>query len=182
MTRLAIKGRRVTLAPFEPEQITARYIAWLNDPDVNRYSRRHGKTTCEAEARAWLESLVDDERVLAVHVPGFGHVGNVKYGPVDWQGRRADISILIGERELWGQSVGAEAVYLVSRHLFETVGLERVDAGSYNPAFVRLVEKLGWTMHQVADDAIRVDGASFSYTLVSLSASQFSRLERFEPR
>lgn len=172
-------GRRVTLVPFGPDRITDRYVAWLNDPEVNAYSRRKGVHTTAADAGRYLSSLRDDEHVLAILVGG-EHVGNVKYGPVDWQNACADISILVGERAIWGQGIGAETVYLVSRHLLTDVGLNRVHADSFNPAFLRLVDRLGWRIEGVLRERVRLGDHFFDDTVVSLLAREFRVIDAFE--
>lgn len=174
-------GRHVDLRPFDAGQIHDRYVAWLNDPSVNEYSRRAGGRRIDAaEARRYLEGLGRDEVVLAIHHREHGHVGNVKYGPVDRDNRRADISILVGEPAVWSRGVGAEAVYLVTRHLFEEVGLNRVDAGSSNPAFLRMVRKLGWTVEGVLRQRIRTAEGYRDHTLVAQLAEEFERRPEFE--
>ena len=173
-------GRRVTLVPFGPDRITDRYVAWLNDPAVNAYSRRKGMRTTADDAGRYLASLRADEHVVAI-LTDDEHVGNVKFGPIDWQNACADISILVGERMVWGRGIGAEAVYLVSRHLLTDVGLNRVHADSCNPAFLKLVDKLGWRIEGVLRERVRLENRFFDDTVVSLLAREFRVIDAFEP-
>lgn len=174
-------GHRLTLRPFEPSQIHSRYLAWLNDPMVNAYSqRRDSPPIGKADARRFLESLRADEVVLAIDYGRLGHVGNVKYGPIDWVNRCADISILIGERSVWGKGVGAESVYLVTRYLFEQLALNRVDAGTRNPAFLRLVEKLDWKIEGVRRRGIFTSDGYRDQVLVGQLATEFTRRPEYE--
>ena len=177
---LRLSGRRVTLASFGPDRVTDRYVAWLNDPEINAYSRRKGTITTTEDAERYLNSLRADEHVLAILMVD-EHVGNVKFGPIDWQNACADISILVGERRVWGRGIGAEAVYLVSRHLLKTLGLNRVHADSFNPAFLRLVDKLGWRAEGVLRERVRLDDRFFDDTVVSLLAREFQVIDEFEP-
>lgn len=177
---LRLSGRRVTLASLGPHRVTDRYVAWMNDPEVNTYSRRKGTVTTTEDAVRYLNSLRADEHVLAI-LMGDEHVGNVKFGPIDWQNACADISILVGERKVWGLGIGAEAVYLVSQHLLKTLGLNRVHADSCNPAFLRLVEKLGWQVEGVLRERVRLDDRFFDDTVVSLLAREFRVIDAFEP-
>jgi [ribosomal protein S5]-alanine N-acetyltransferase len=178
---IRLTGSRVTLVPFGPEHLTQRYLGWLNDPEVNAYSRRKGVASTIDDARRYIASLRPDEIVLAILV-GDRHVGNVKLGPVDWENACADISILVGERDVWGKGVGAEAVYLVGRHLLKEVGLNRLYADSRNPAFLRLVDKLGWRVEGVQRERLRVDGRFVDNTLVALLAREFRTIAAFEPK
>ena len=177
----ALVGARLVLRPFRPEDISERYLDWLADPDVNRYSRRLGQPRpTRAEARRWLDEREPEEFVYAVTSDELGHVGNIKAGPIDRANSRADISILIGERRAWNAGVGAEAVYLVTRHLFLDHGLARVDAGSGNPAFLRLVEKLGWGVEEVLTARVQIGGEWVDWTLVAQHRDEFRRRPEYE--
>jgi RimJ/RimL family protein N-acetyltransferase len=174
-------GRSIVMRRFDSSQIHDRYIGWLNDPVVNAHSRRLGLPAVgEHEARGYLEGLVGDEIVLAIHHPDHGHVGNLKYGPVDWPNQRSDISILIGERAVWGKGLGAEAMYLATAFLFRDLGLNRVDAGSNNPAFLAMVSKLGWRVEGVLQQWIRIGDRFADHTLVALLKQQFETRPEFE--
>ncbi len=166
-------GRRVRLEPFEARHITDRYIGWLNDPVVNAYSRRLGKRTSTEDAHLYMSALRPDEHVLAIVTEADGHVGNVKYGPIDWRNACADISILIGDPSVWGRGIGAEAVHIVSRYLFKDLGLSRVHADSYNPAFLKMVAKLGWKVEGVLRERVRLGEDLVDDTVVSLLAREF---------
>jgi RimJ/RimL family protein N-acetyltransferase len=175
-------GARVVLVPFTGALITPRYLGWLADGEVNRYSRRLGQPAPSAEeARAWLAGLARDEIVYVIETDDFGHVGNVKYGPIKWSNLSADISIVLGERQIWGQGYGAEAIYVVSRHLFQTIGLNRLHAGSVNPAFVRVVEKLGWRREGVQREQARIGGRFHDSVLLSMLHRDFAIRPEFEP-
>ena len=167
-------GRTVRLETFTADDISAAYLAWLVDAEVNRYSRRTGQDpVSQADALDYLARLAADEIVLAIHHTAHGHVGNIKYGPVDWAGQSADISILIGERQCWGQGIGSEAIYLVSQYLFGEIGLIRVTAGTCNPAFIRTVEKLGWHIEGVMPAHIRIGKQWMDYTNLAQERGEF---------
>lgn len=179
--RVRLQGARLTLTPFTPDRISARYLAWLGDPVVNAHSQRAGRPVPSVEEAArYLIGLSPFEAVFAMDCAQLGHIGNVKFGPIDETNARSDISILVGEHSAWGKGYGAEAVYLVTRHLFETRGLNRVDAGSANPAFLALVSKLGWRVEGVRREAVRVGGTLRDWTLVALLAREFVRRPEFE--
>jgi len=107
----SLAGARLVLRPFRCEDISERYLDWLGDVEVNCFSQRFGQTRpSPGEARRWLESRGPEELVYKTIDPALDHVGNIKAGPIDRANGRADISILIGDREAWHRGVGAEAV------------------------------------------------------------------------
>lgn len=183
LQRVAIlRGARVTLRPFMAADITPRYLKWLSDDKVNEFSRRKGKPASTAEeAHAWLAGLGKDEQVYAIIAEPFGHIGNIKYGPINWSNLACDISILIGETGAWGKGYGAEAVYLTSKHLFEERGVNRLAAASINPAFIKMVEGLGWQREGVQREESRVAGKFYDSILLSFLKREFHLLPRYEP-
>lgn len=166
-----LRGRRITLAPFGVEDVSARYLGWLADPEVNRYSRRRLEPAQTREqAVAFLDSLDAEEQVLAIRMEPHGHVGNIKFGPIDRINRRADISILIGERAVWGLGVARETIHVLGIHLLREVGLHRIDAGTCNPAFIRAVTAIGWQVEGTLRDRIWLGDRFHDQTLMALLA------------
>ena len=174
----ALVGRRARLAPFTEADITPRYLAWLADREVNRYSRRQDlPPETMSSARAWLAGLPKTALVFAIRLPEHGHVGNIK-AEIDAHNERADISIVLGERAVWGDGIGSEAIYLLTRYLFTRVG--RVDAGTCNPAFVRAVEKLGWRIEGVLRDRVKLGGTLHDYVVLAQLRDEFRALPHYE--
>ena len=140
-----IETPRLAIVPFEARHLTARYVGWLNDPEVVRYSelrhRRQDRSGCEAYFDAMRRS---DNFFCAIEVGDDGHVGNLSVA-VDAPNRLADISILIGERAMWGKGIGLEAWSAILRTLLERERFRKVSGGTVAPnrAMVRIMEKSG---------------------------------------
>jgi len=172
---IALQGPRLLCKPFGPEAITDEYLAWLNDAEVNRYSRRRHVTQGRADAERFIAALGDNEVVLKLMLlQGQRHVGNLQIGPIDWINRCGEIRILLGDRSVWGQGIGTEAVYLATKFMFGELGLHRVEANSCNPAFIRCVEKLGWRREGVLRQRLLSDhGEWMDYAWYGLLSSEF---------
>lgn len=124
--------KRLRLEPFSEDHLTDRYVAWLNDPEVVRYSeqrhRRHTKITC----RTYLRSFQDSpNHFWAIIAPkeSVAHIGNIS-AAVDRHNLVADLAIMIGEKLVWGKGYGAEAWVAVCRWLLIDGGLRKVTAGT----------------------------------------------------
>ena len=142
-----LSGPAVRLVPFSPRHITNRYVAWLNDPEVVRFSelrqRRHTKQTC----RRYLGSMRDGGHcfwAIVASGPPRRHVGNIA-AYVDRPNRLAEVSILIGERAVWGHGLGSTAWSLVVDWLLGAGGMRKVVAGTMtaNKAMLRVMERSG---------------------------------------
>ena len=146
MTTSIIKTPRLRLEPFAESYLTARYVGWLNDAEVVRYSeQRHRRHTVES-CREYISMLAaSDDHFWAIVHPGssFGHIGNIA-AYVDLENRVADVTILIGEAAVWGKGLGAEAWCAVCDYMLG-LGMRKVTGGtmSANEAMVRIMERAG---------------------------------------
>jgi [ribosomal protein S5]-alanine N-acetyltransferase len=144
-----IRTRRLELVPFSARHLTSRYVSWLNDPEVVHFSeQRHRRHTLET-SRVHLEALEETpDLLLAIETldTPFGHVGNIGVS-IDRPNGVADIAIIIGEKAVWGQGLGTEAVGAVCRHLFEEVGMRKIGAGTMavNHGMRSIMRKVGMT-------------------------------------
>jgi ribosomal-protein-alanine N-acetyltransferase len=172
-----LRSDRLGLRPLRKDDIGPRYLAWLNDPEVNQYSGRRFRPTSQAAAEQYLAGIGGDAQVLAICILNGGvHIGNIKYGPVDWCSRCAEIEILIGDKPQWGKGYGTEAIGLLCGHLFLTLKLHRVEAKTANPSFVRAVGKLGWKQEGVMRDRFLAADGFRDYQIFSLLEDEFARI------
>lgn len=142
---LQFPGGRVV--PFTESHLTQRYVDWLNDPQVVRYSeqrhRRHTLDTC----RAYFESFRGSaHEFLAIEAQDarLGHIGNIAVA-VDVANRVGDVSIVVGERRAWGSGLGGLAWCAVIETLLISGRLRKVTAGTMatNAPMLRLMERSG---------------------------------------
>ncbi len=82
--------------------------------------------------------------VLAIELLDGRPVGMVDYRDLDTIVRSATVGITVGEKELWGQGLGTEALGLLLRHLFDRLNLRRVqlDTWSGNERAIRAFTRL----------------------------------------
>ncbi|MBT4445667.1 GNAT family N-acetyltransferase [archaeon] len=175
-----LPGKRIYLRPQLVSDINQDYLSWLNDPEVNLFSGRRLFPTSEIEAKKYLSNLKSNEAVLAICTNSGKHIGNIKFGPVKWIHRSAEISIIIGDRTEWNKGYAKEAIYLLSKHLFNTLGLNRVEAGTVNPAFQKSVEKIGWKQEGILKEAFFFNNSYKDVIKLSILKSEFQQIPIFE--
>lgn len=152
---------RLRLEPFEERHLSDRYVGWLNDPEVVRYSeQRHVRHTLDS-CRAFAQSFRDSAHLLwAIHYDAVepSHVGNIA-AYVDGANGVADVTIVLGERRVWGQGVGLEAWAAVCDYLLKRPSIRKVTAGTLanNHAMLSIMRRSGMvedgrrTAHYVID-------------------------------
>lgn len=160
---IELKLGDVELFGLEPDDVTDEYVAWLNDPAVNRYLESRFVRHTLQTTRQFVQAVADsrDSTLFGIrYAPGRQHVGNIKLGPVDWHHRRAEIGLLIGDRAVWGRGIAARAIELVTRHAFDGLGLFKVTAGCYasNVGSRRAFEKAGFVVEAIRRRHFLLDG------------------------
>jgi [ribosomal protein S5]-alanine N-acetyltransferase len=140
-----LDGKNIFLRPFTENDISSDYLSWLNDPEVNLYSRRRYFSSDRESAKKFFLSLGENEGLFAIcRKEDAKHVGNIQFGPIDTVSSIAEIRIIVGDRAVWGKGVGTDAIEALMKYLFHDLKIRRLEANSCNPAFIRCVEKLGW--------------------------------------
>lgn len=143
-----IETSRLNLEPFDiNKHLTDRYVSWLNDPNVVRYSeqRHHHHTTdsCRAFAQRFTNSPNHFWAIIA-KTPTQIHIGNlVAY--IDIPNRIAEMSILIGESLVRGQGLGTEAWNIGLQYLLTDAQMRKIYAGtmSENIAMLKVFSRSG---------------------------------------
>lgn len=141
-------GRTIYLSPLSREDISDRYIGWLNDPEVCRDNSHATFPNTLEKAIAYVDSVQarDTELAFAVRrVSGDEHIGNVALNRINWVHRTAELAILIGEKDAWNKGVGSEAYELLIQHGFNVLNLNRIASiqVARNTGMVRVCEKNG---------------------------------------
>lgn len=127
---LPLRGSRLVLRPFVESDITSDYVAWLNDPEVVRFSnqrfRHHDVASCQTYLSGFRDStnlflaiveLATDQMIGTMTAYRSVHHGT------------ADIGIMIGNRSVWGHGYGKEAFSLLVTALSRSEGVRKITAG-----------------------------------------------------
>ncbi len=125
-----LTGDRVRLRALEREDIPT-LVRWMNDPEVRENLLVFEPVSTVAEER-WLEGLADrpNDYVLGIEALFAGrwkHIGNIGLHGIERRHRRAEIGIVLGEKDAWGQGFGSEAMALMMRFAFHELGLHRIE-------------------------------------------------------
>jgi RimJ/RimL family protein N-acetyltransferase len=117
---------RVRLVPLCDED-SDRLFAWINDRTLVITSAPF-RPVKRADHDAWFEAIRrrDDVRIFGIRkVEGDELIGSCQLHSIEPR-HSAELQIRIGERHEQGRGYGREAVELLLRHAFGTLGLEQV--------------------------------------------------------
>lgn len=132
--RASVTTNRLIIETLTTDNMSVDYLGWLHDPKVTQYlESRHTRHTRDSVAQ-YVENIFtsDSDLLMGIFVkPKKRHIGNIKMGGLNRLYSRADIGIIIGERDFWGKGYASEAVSGLCDLAFSTIGVRRLWAGAY---------------------------------------------------
>jgi len=154
----------VELFLLEPTHVGPGYLAWLNDPAVNRYLESRFSVHTEDSVREFVAAQLASEHTLFLGIRSVAlagrHVGNIKLGPVDERHGRGEVGIMIGDREAWGRGIGTAAISQLALPARDQLGLRKLTAGCYgsNEGSARAFLKAGFVIEGRRPAHFLIDG------------------------
>ncbi len=136
---------------------------WFADPAVTEFLPLAGERIIPMESVVEFlsDAIRDDNPNLGARIalrsgPMIGCGGLREIEPA----RSAEISVVIGERELWGQGYGQEAMTLLLRYGFQSLDLKNIwlIVRTDNSRGVRLFSRLGFVVTETRTAAAIVGG------------------------
>jgi len=171
-----VQGKRVYLSPLNSGDVE-KYTEWLSDIEIVRYlSMAYKITTLEAE-REWVKSagasnfaIITQEGDRMIGSCGFVSTNNIQ--------RKAEVGIVIGEKDCLGKGYGTEAMSLLLDYGFNILNLHRIGlrAFSFNERAIRCYEKCGFKMTGRHREAGRIDGKYYDEILMDILEDEFRSL------
>ncbi|MEO9576112.1 MAG: GNAT family N-acetyltransferase [Tateyamaria sp.] len=160
-----INTRRLCLRPLAPNDVGPDYVAWLNEPEINRFLEvRHAPRQTLRSVQAFVASCADDPDTMlfgAYLGEDGAHIGNIKLGPIDRLIGTAELGLIIGASNARSLGLGSEMIEGVMGYAFRDLDLRKLTAGCYeaNVASLRSFEKCGFVVEEYRPAGAQLDGA-----------------------
>lgn len=160
---------KVTLRHLTPEDVTKRYVDWMNDAKVVKFTEQRYFRHSLKDVRTFVAEKLESksEQLFGIFLDRV-HVGNIKVGPVDYRNGSAFLSYFLGDRSCWGSGIATASVLTLTDFCFDKMGLFKLCAGcnELNFASIKVLEKAGFTVEarlplQLVFDGQRVDQLLF---------------------
>ena len=155
-----ISDNVVKILPFELNHLTQRYVDWLNDKEVVKYSeQRHFTHSIESCKKYYLEQKDFGNLFLAIEAENNVHIGNIGIY-IDSKNKIADMSILIGDKTFWGKGYAYRSWNLVLNCMLNNFNLRGITAGtmSINHPMISLMKKSKMNIDAILKNRFLLDG------------------------
>lgn len=130
-----LKGKKLDLCPIDENLHLSNVLLWMNDSDITKWLLMLLPASA-AQEKDWFakQSFLSNppsDIVLAIVLKDGQHIGNIGLHKIDWISRRAELGIVIGDKDQWGKGYASEAEKLLIHYAFESLGLNKL----YAPIF-----------------------------------------------
>lgn len=175
-----LKTGRLLLRRITPGDAAAVY-RWMRDPEVCKYERWSPHPSREYSA-GYIRAVFcyDDLKTYQWGIEREGElIGSVSVVNVDDGDEKAVLGYCLRRSE-WSKGYMTEAVSAVLRYMFETVGLNRMEASHSvnNPASGRVLEKCGFTLEGFCKDYYRCNAGWQDSRIYGLTRRDWRRKQR----
>lgn len=178
---LRLEGRVTYLVPFSERHLRdPRYLSWLRDYEVAKTIGRPEFLTeisfKEIEGYFRRISQSENDLFFALHMRQDDvFIGTAKAGHIDRDAGIADIGIIIGSRDRWGQGLATDALQCLCAYMFGARGMRRLTAGAMavNPAMIRVFEKLGFRREGTLRQHVPFEGGYTDHVLLGCFRDEF---------
>jgi UDP-4-amino-4,6-dideoxy-N-acetyl-beta-L-altrosamine N-acetyltransferase len=135
---------------------SARLLAWRNSPDVAAYMYSDHEIS-QAEHDRWFAGArsAQDRRYWIIEADG-APAGLANLARIDRTARRCEWAYYLGEPSMRGRGLGAQIEYVVLRHVFETLGFNKLwcEVLASNQAVWKLHEDFGFVREALFRDHV----------------------------
>ena len=130
---------------------------WMNDKELCRSFNRHFKFLTLNAQKVWYQKLLKDKTqiIFAIEVDGV-YVGNVGLKNIDYQNKKAEYYIFVGDVNFRGKGVGQAATKHFLSYIKKNTGLHKIylHVEYTNLPAIKLYTKVGFVKEGILHDDI----------------------------
>lgn len=181
--RHMLRGERVFLRAAERSDIPL-FVSWLNDAETASFLTARAPMSIAME-EGWFERMLaaqGKEGFLFVMclIDSGKPIGTIGLFDIDHVNGSAGMGIAIGEKQLWGQGLGGDALNALVDLGFGELRLERIwlEVYDFNARARRSYEKCGFTFEGTERHAIFRRGRHGDVHVMSILRDEWAALQR----
>lgn len=147
----------IALVPLGEEHLE-RWRSWINDEEIAGLLDRNMQPVAADEHREFFRRNVVDNPCAAwfaiVEQRDARHVGNVWLWNIDRRHKKAEVRIVVGERDRWSTGLGRNALAKITDYGHRVLGLHKLYAYvmERNPRARAAFERAGYTVEATLEE------------------------------
>jgi len=133
--------KKIFLAELTPRSVTKKYVAWMNDYEVVKYTDQKNKKHTIKSTIKFVKQKKNSKNEFLYGIyfkkskKQKEHIGNIKLGPINFALNNADISYFIGNKNYWGKGYTTIAISQIIKIAKNKFKLKKIQAVAANDNF-----------------------------------------------
>lgn len=169
------------LRKLSPDEVGAKYLRWVNDPEVNEFlALKYDEHSVESLKEFVRSSNASDSRFLygVFSEEGDTHIGNFSIYNISKVNKTFDFGYFIGEKEWWGKDAGLSCCLIGLQIAFEEMKLRKtftyVESINLKSRFV--LQKMGFEKEAVLKERVYNKNTYVDSIVYGLSEQQWTEI------
>ena len=131
MRDIELESERFVVRTLNVIDVTQEYLSWFNDEVVKEYVSWQPTDDALNDLRQYVQSTKErrDCLLFGIFIESEGHIGNIKFDPVDFDAHSALLGVLIGVPHWRRKGVFREVFELTSNWLAANADIQRFRLG-----------------------------------------------------
>ncbi len=180
-----LQGQLVRLVAPDIENTAGLFARWMQDSEYGQMlDSEPPRLFSPEQVQKWLEKHLKDNQhdtfLFLIHsLTDDRPIGFVELDGVQWTHRNTFLGIAIGERELWNQGYGTDAMRVILRYGFTELNLHRVSLNvfEYNARALRVYEKLGFVEEGRLREFVQREGRRWDFIFMGILRDEWEQRE-----
>ncbi len=157
-----IMGDEVRLWALERHDLIQNY-QWANDPELIRLAGLDPTPKAAQAIEGWFDSIVRNQRIqiFAIKTADGDYLGNIELTSIDRQCGKAEVGLMLGNREAWGKGYASRALQAMLGYAYGELRLHRLYARvlEFNQRAWELFERNGFQLEGTERQSHFTDGS-----------------------
>ncbi len=172
---MTIEGDKVILRRLLLSDITAEYLAWLNDDDVTRGLETVPRPYTHEMLEQYIHDVIANENTYMFMVldKATGKtIGTAKVHNISKKNGTCNLGMMIGDKNYWGKGYGQDTYNTAINFAFNTLGIRKIweMANADNVASLSMCKKAGFQIEGQLKEHILSDGKYIDKIVLGLFA------------
>lgn len=155
-------------------------VKWKNNPEIADLVRGGPiNTTFEIESRRFERGLSESDIIrLMIETLAGKPIGFISLVEIDKDNKKAEIGMLIGEKDYWDNGYGTDALVTLLRHLFFEMDFNRIglEVFEYNQRAKKAYEKIGFIIEGMQRQGLCRNNKYHDIYLMGITKEDFVKI------
>jgi RimJ/RimL family protein N-acetyltransferase len=178
--KMQVEGDKIILRRLTANDITAEYLAWLNDEDVTRGLETVARPYTQEMLEQYIHDVLANENTymfMVLDKTSGKTIGTAKVHNISKKNGTCNLGLMLGDKNYWGKGYGQDAYNTAIDFAFKTLGIRRIweMANANNVASLSMCKKAGFQIEGQLKEHTLSEGKYIDKIVLGLFARDWKK-------